>query len=338
MNVRRPFPYCNLIFSTVCCLVIGFCPSGAAAQKLDLLKRLATLSHRASAPASAAAPLEARPDSASAQYRFLTLSMPGAAIFADAVGINDEGVIVGAWSDSGLNFHGALWRDQVFQQLDDPNFADTGLSGINDAGIVAGGVGSSLTFGNAVLYDIRRDNWILLPSFQGVPNNGAAAINNAGIVTGAGCGTNILNCVGWTWDGHQYSAFTVPGSDAAFGGTTPSGINDKDQIVGSYDDSNGVAHGFLKDGDRYASLDVPGATFTTAFGINDRSDIVGTYVSALDGNLHGFFLRQGQFATIDVPGVSNTLVFYINARGDIVGSFIDTTGVERPFVAYRQDE
>jgi probable HAF family extracellular repeat protein len=46
------------------------------------------------------------------------------------------------------------------------------------------------------------------------------------------------------------------------------------------------AHGFLKDGATYTTLEVPGATDTVASGINDFGQIVGYFYDATGG--HGF--------------------------------------------------
>lgn len=335
MSIKRVLSQCKLLLTTVCWVVLGFAPLDAEAQKFNLQERVATRLNRAPA-ASVTAPLAATPNSASAQYQFLTFSVPGA-LQTGAIGINDVGVVVVDWQDSASNFHGALWHEQMLQQLDDPGFAATELLGLNDAGVVAASVGPSTSVQSAVLYDPRRGGWIMLPDFQGSPLNSAEGINNAGIVVGGGCPSLIVGCVGWTWNGHLYSPFTVPGSDPAFGGTNPFSINDKDQIVGVYYDSSAIGHAFLKDGDRYTSFDVPGGTDTSPFGINDRGDIVGIYFDAAFA-LHGFVLRNGQFATIDCPGAIETLVYSINNRGDIAGQCAGATGVPQAFIGYRQQD
>jgi hypothetical protein len=64
----------------------------------------------------------------------------------------------------------------------------------------------------------------------------------------------------------------------------------------------------------FTTIDVPGATRTTALGINDREQIVGWYADA-SGEIHGYLLDEGQFTTIDVPGATETLAVGINLRG-----------------------
>src|SRR5437879_3297950 len=50
----------------------------------------------------------------------------------------------------------------------------------------------------------------------------------------------------------------------------------------------------------YTTLDVPGATLTSAFGINPSGEIVGAYRDAAFKG-HGFLLDKGSYTTLDVP-------------------------------------
>jgi hypothetical protein len=50
-------------------------------------------------------------------------------------------------------------------------------------------------------------------------------------------------------------------------------------------DARGLPHGFLKDGDMFTTIDVPGATNTQAFGINAAGQIVGMFG---DGTGNGY--------------------------------------------------
>ena len=114
-------------------------------------------------------------------------------------------------------------------------------------------------------------------------------------------------------------------------------INDRGDIVGSCDDSNG-SHGFLLRQGTFTMIDFPGATLTTAFGINNRGDVVGRYTDA-DDVVHGYLLRHGHFSTIDPPGMiagSNgpprTAAVGIDDLGRIVGFYDGSDGVHHGYV------
>ena len=60
-------------------------------------------------------------------------------------------------------------------------------------------------------------------------------------------------------------------------------INNNEQLVGYYSDSNGARHGFLYDENGWVSFDHPsGIGRTVAYGINDLGHIVGLYTSGPD--------------------------------------------------------
>src|SRR5207302_3211005 len=100
-------------------------------------------------------------------------------------------------------------------------------------------------------------------------------------------------------------AIAIPGRDVALGQAGP----------GSNPLSNPYA---------FTTIDVPGATGTTASGINGTGQIVGIYVDT--GGLSHGFLRDagGTYSAIDIPGATSTAASGINDIGQIVGSFLDT--------------
>jgi hypothetical protein len=71
---------------------------------------------------------------------------------------------------------------------------------------------------------------------------------------------------------YTYTTIVPPGSDY----TIASSINDKGQIVGLYQDSNGE-HGFLEDHGTYTTIDPPGSIETVAEAINNKGQIIGFY-------------------------------------------------------------
>jgi len=151
----------------------------------------------------------------------------------------------------------------------------------------------------------------------------AIAIPGRDVALGqAGPGSNPLS------NPYAFTTIDVPG---VFD-TEPHGINGAGQIVGTFKDTGGVSHGFLRDaGGAFTTIDIPGATSTAAYGINDTGQIVGTFKDT--GGSHGF-LRDagGTYSAIDVPGATGTEAHGINPAGQIVGSFVDTGGVSHGFL------
>jgi hypothetical protein len=81
---------------------------------------------------------------------------------------------------------------------------------------------------------------------------------------------------------------------------------------------------FLKDGDTFTIIDVPGALTTQAYGINTAGQIVGGFDDGM-GHVKGFLKDGATFTIIDVPSSTNTWAYGINTAGQIVGTFEDLT-------------
>lgn len=105
------------------------------------------------------------------------------------------------------------------------------------------------------------------------------------------------------------------------------GINDSGEIVGTYEDSSGVYHGYELSGGRFTTLNVPfaGAEGTNAEGLNNSGEIVGAWVDSA-ANTHGLTLIGSTYTSLDYPGADFTYAEGVNSEGKVVGYYIDTTG------------
>jgi len=152
-------------------------------------------------------------------------------------------------------------------------------------------------------------------------------------VTGINNEGQVVGCSGTTCFAYSDGVFaTLPDDPSGYYYTTFSGINDRGQLVGSYEDVTGVVHGFLYSDRVFTTIDDPSATLHTyASGINDRGQVVGYYLDA-NANNHGFLYRQSKFTTIDDPsGAGNTYPSGINDSGKIVGAYLTTEGINYGF-------
>ena len=136
----------------------------------------------------------------------------------------------------------------------------------------------------------------------------------------------ILTSVAFAAD-FRFVRIDFPGASA----TTALGISARGDIVGRYDDTGGVTHGFLFHQGVFSTIDFPHASFTAPKAINARGDIVGRVIDAA-GNEHGFLLRDGHFKKVDYPGASATTARGISNAGDITGRHFDAAGNENGFV------
>jgi probable HAF family extracellular repeat protein len=138
---------------------------------------------------------------------------------------------------------------------------------------------------------------------------------------------------GFVYDGSVFVTLDVPPSWGP--ATQLYGINDRGQIVGSYNGEDLMVHGFVYENGDFTSLDVPGASRTDALGINNHGEIVGRWEAGA-GGFHGFLYSRGEFVSFDVPfaGATSTVASGINARGEIVGGYM-TPGESHGFLYKR---
>jgi len=315
-------------------LALAVPPFGPAQSNSVLLRKRVSVAPTQVSPALKAASQapQVQATAKSVDYEFVTIDVQGFA-GTSAYGINDKGFVSGFYFDVNSNLHGFLWQNNSLRQIDYPGSVDTAFGDSTSAGVVIGNYGDfSVPVQHAVLYDVDRGTWTLLPDVQGYPDNFGNGINNRGRGTGAACGAII--CVGWTWDGGEYTFFQAPDADPATGGTYPNGINDRKEVAGQFVDSNGVTHGFLKDEEGFTTLNVPGASNTFASDVNAREETVGYYTDT-NGNYHGFVEKHGKFITVDHPNAQQTLIYGNNSRGDIAGTWVDSTGAQHGFVAFK---
>jgi hypothetical protein len=252
---------------------------------------------------------------------FTTLDVPGATntwIF----GNNNVGQIVGAYSDSS-GAHGFVYKDGVFTGIDDPNAANgTWVTAIDDAGEIVGYFNDSLGQGHGFLLSGGSFTTIDRPGHQstylyGVTQNsvyGQLIVGNDGFATGS------------FWDNlGSFTSVNVPNSPP-FNSTYTSaiGINAGGTIVGWFNDSSGMTHGFTNFQTTYTTIDFPGGHLRTAAeGINRLGYIVGQF-SDTTGGTHGFVDRSGTFSQIDFPNNPppiSTVVYGINTAGQMVGTY-----------------
>lgn len=117
--------------------------------------------------------------------------------------------------------------------------------------------------------------------------------------------------------------------DAPFTGATntvAAGINNRGEVVGSYQDATGSAHGFTLKNGVFTSIDFPGPDVvdTVASAINDAGTIVGSYYDLNSNQNRGFVLIGGKFTSIDAPFTDAccTRALGINNWGEIVGDYV----------------
>ena len=125
-------------------------------------------------------------------------------------------------------------------------------------------------------------------------------------------------------------ATAVPAAPGGQAGTATTGINDRGEILGAYEDRDRVVRHVVRDRrGRYTELEEPadgpdGDAADEYIDINNQGEIIGFYNDQQGATTTGFLrTRQGRFVDIDIPGSEISGPSKINDRGQIVGIYAD---------------
>jgi uncharacterized membrane protein len=261
--------------------------------------------------------------------RVASFDAPGATVTA-AFDLDDDGRVVGVYVDAMAAFHGFVREPGgAIATIDFPGADDTELFGINNRGQLTG---AQRKAGEGYRGFVARRGEFTTVDVPGA-RGGEAAVNDiddrGGLV-----GDYELVASGYVRDerGHL-TTFDAP---RALTQTVPVGLNNRGQIVGTYDRPDG-SHGFMRGRrGRFTTIDFPGAKETEAARINDRGQIVGVYgVTDTGGggfDARGFLLERGKYTPIEVPDARSTSPSGIDNRGRIAGSYVDAAGTMHGFL------
>jgi hypothetical protein len=222
---------------------------------------------------------------------FTTFTVPGVfpSSSTNPIAISNSGAIAGPYFDTSGKEHGFIrLKEGAFYTIDYPDSNDTGITGINNGGSVTG-IYLDASFNEHGFVRGPSGAWV---SFD-VPGGDfgiftpTLTINDSGIV--AGSYRQGTTQEGFLWqEGASLTSFAVSGAVS----TWTSGINSRGDVTGGYQDSNFVAHGYIRGpaGTIYTFSAPDAAQGTYPVGINDKGDVAGYYVDA-NYVAHGFVVE-----------------------------------------------
>jgi probable HAF family extracellular repeat protein len=272
----------------------------------------------------------AAPQSASAQYAFTIIDVPGAAN-TDLVGFTAK-TMVGDFNDAEGNMHGWLFSATSggFQQFDVPGAWLTGLSAINHRGQFGG------VYRDDPEHPARRHGFIVVNDvlttidYPGSTRTTIVHMNDRGQAVGIGRipSEGDTTPYGFIWQDGVLNEVSFPG---AFG-TGLDGINEQGDVCGfTTDEAGGLTHAMMRVDGVFSHIEPPGSIDSLALSINDRGQVAGWYDDAL-GNTHGFLYYRGVFTTIDPPDSLGSEVTTIDNNGLIVGDYVGLDGASHGFI------
>ena len=220
--------------------------------------------------------------------------MPGA-LWTTLVGINDQGVVAGKYWDQAENAHVFIGAGSVITTFNVPGEPAAPASGV--------------------------------PLLSGVND----ARDTAGVYSDA---NGVYHGYLRSPTGHfmyldDPQAGAVPNEGE---GTFPQSLNDNNDIVGYYADSQGVSHGFVYHNGAYTTVDIPGAMGTYVWAENDLGVMIGSYIDSA-GAARGFIDSYGHISIINAPAAgqvagTGTFPYGIAKNGTVVISVVTSSGVD----------
>ena len=235
------------------------------------------------------------------QGNYQNLNFPGS-VQTQVTGLNDEGVQVGFWSTQNNanltnNNFGFYLRNGQFHTVNFPTGDNASppvdqLLGVNNHDVAVGfytnGQGNNRGFEyNIITHRFSRVLKPGAPAGTAGPSLTAAAINNRGDVAGFYTNSRGVTVAFLKYGYGRFLTLAVRGASM----TQAFGVNDRDEVVGSYTvgtGNNAVMHGFTwRPGHEFTTVDDPHGIGTTIInGVNDRGDLVGFYTDSA-GNTDG---------------------------------------------------
>ena len=209
---------------------------------------------------------------------FTNENFPGSAQ-TQVTGINHDRQTVGFYIDGALNTHGFIESHGKFSTADEPGTPFNQLLGLSDNGQAAGYYSTTADGAapdHAYVLDERGKvyaNFII----PGSTFAQATGVNNDGTVCGFTIDSKNVNH-GWLLSLGTLKILDYPGSM----GTQALGLNDQNQVVGTYTDTTG-SHGFVYNTYTkvWQSIDDPNGVGTTVVnGISPKGVLVGFWGTA----------------------------------------------------------
>ena len=161
------------------------------------------------------------------------LDFPGANL-TEAIGVNDDGQVVGDYRDANNVFHGFFWDAGQFLTIDVPFPAtSTAPTGINNVGQIVGFYFDNNGQARGFFYDNGNSTTF---DFPGAVATLPVDINDNGQIVGIFSADNDSIGGSFLLDDGSFTTFDVPFSGAI--ATQVSGINNRGEIVGRYIETN----------------------------------------------------------------------------------------------------
>jgi len=223
---------------------------------------------------------------------------------------SSDGQVAGYYIGSNGGY-GFVYNGSAYTTISDPSAVSdltvaTGISGQNVIGYYLGSENQACGF----LYNSTTQTFedIEEPLGSQTGNVLLEGIDGNNVVGYITTGSNNISAFLYNIVSQSYSTINDP---LGVEGTFPNGISGKD-IVGFYDDANGIQHGFLYDGNTFTTIDMPSSPDTN-LAATDGTKIIGDTKPNTGSNI----AFEALITSVPEPGITS----YTFATLAFIGAF-----------------
>lgn len=252
---------------------------------------------------------------AQAQYTITDLGVLPGGISTVASAINNRGQVTGGSVLSVSTTHAFLYSNGQMRDIGTLGGDFSDGASINDHGQIAG---TSTTIPNVGQFDIRgflytAGSFQNLGVLDGGPDSEGTAVNDNGVVAGNAYLPSPSPVEAFIYIGGQIQNLLVGG------GSSATGINDQNEVVGFSDNLVGPI-GFLWKNSKTLQLPSLGSGNSVAKAINKAGHIVGSSTFASSNVSHAVLYVDGQINALDTS-TAYSVASAINDKDQVVGYF-----------------
>jgi uncharacterized membrane protein len=261
-------------------------------------------------------------------FKFTQVNVKGAKATALG-GINNEGVMVGQYTDTKGDTHCFSLAGGKVTTINYPKVTSDSCIHINSSGEIAGEATLSSTKNLGFVYSSSTGKFTTVPGPKGAVSSAAYGINDSGVIVGE-YSSSETSLHGFMLKGGKYTALNVPGATL----TLATSINNSGEVT-LFAAVSGKIGAYLYNGKTYKTINVPKAANSLATDISNTGDIVFETLNSNDTEGSGALLHGGTYYTVQYPKSADSQAVGLNDMDELVGYYQATSisGPENGFSA-----
>jgi uncharacterized membrane protein len=254
--------------------------------------------------------------------KFTAVNVKGAK--ATAVGgINNQGVMVGQYTDTKGDTHCFSMTGGKVTTINYPKVTSDGCIHINSSGEIAGGAILSSTKNLGFVYSSSTKKFTTVPGPKGAVSSYAYGINDSGVIVGE-YSSSETSLHGFMLKSGKYTALNVPGATL----TLATSINNSGDVT-LFAGVGGKISAYLYNGKTYKQINVPKAANSFAFDINTNGDIVYETLTSNGEQASGSLFHGGSYYTVQYPKSADSTATGLSDKDELVG-YYQATSISSP--------